>query len=328
MGDGDSTSDIQEQLNYWKGRCLKVEETVQEHIKKSSMKNKPTEESASLLLEEVRHVKQGLYDLDKQWNEKYISLSEKVFEDKQYSMKNNVITKGYRNLPVMSNIDFIFATACELNSLFPSLNNSIRPHHIDDAHPLPTKKNVPKKVIIKFANRWVKNEVMRCCSDLDGTSLKVTEHLTPYTLELLNSATQLVGAENTWVHNTKVFAFYKGMRYSIKNTTDLKFLISKVNLPITKNTSSAAAIPCPPTNTPLTNSNTEPIGTRTTYINNDFGTSNNNVNHDQIFSTIYKTLCFTKGRQLTTPLRGKPSRNGRGRGSYYSNSSRHVNYPS
>ena len=102
-------------------------------------------------------------------DEKYLSLKEEICVDRQYSRRNNGILDEYKRLPNLSNLEFIFATVRELNNLFPSLNNSIRPHHIDDAHPLPTKPGMPKKVIIKFANCWVKNDIFNCLKDLEGT---------------------------------------------------------------------------------------------------------------------------------------------------------------
>ena len=145
----------------------------------------PSPDNLQLLNNESKVIRQGLADMEKRVCRWVQDLSEQHQISEQYQKKNNIIIRGYRyNLPNMNNLDFIQATANELNNLFPSLNGQVLPIHIDDAHPLANKKTV----IVKFSNRWVKNEIMRCKGDLQNSCLYVTEHLTPHTLKLIDSA--------------------------------------------------------------------------------------------------------------------------------------------
>ena len=260
-------SSVQDQLNYWQNRCMNVERKVLNQINQESAL-KSSGGVYTNLLEEVRSIKRGLYETDLKWNGRFTALSEEVFGGQQYDRRNNAIIEGYKYLPNMSNLEFILATVRELNYLFPSLKNSIRPHHIDDAHPLPTKSGMPKKVIIKFANRWVKTAIIKCSADLKGSGLSVTEHITPYTSQLLKAASDVVGAKNTSVYNTTVFAEHGGFRYPIKNTKDLKALTEKVKAKTTSPSKDTAPVNTPSNDernsspsSPLTNSNTVPLGT-------------------------------------------------------------------
>ena len=137
-------SSVQDQLNYWQNRCMNVERKVLNQINQESAL-KSSGGVYTNLLEEVRSIKRGLYETDLKWNGRFTALSEEVFGGQQYDRRNNAIIEGYKYLPNMSNLEFILATVRELNYLFPSLKNSIGPHHIDDAHPLPTKSGMPKK---------------------------------------------------------------------------------------------------------------------------------------------------------------------------------------
>ena len=81
-----------------------------------------------------------------------------------------------------------------INDLFPSLGGTVRPCHIDAAHPLKTVKNrTTKVVVVKFVNRWIKDSIINCQYDLQGTGLTVTEHLTQNTFDLISASKAVVG---------------------------------------------------------------------------------------------------------------------------------------
>ena len=202
--------------------------------------------------------------------------------------------------------------------LFPSMTGPIHPVYIDDAHPLHDKKSV----IIKFSNRWVKNEVMRCKNDLIGTGLKVTEHLTPYTLELVSSAEKIVGPSNVWVYNTLVFARFGNTRYSIRTAHDLDVLYNAVNKP------EVPIIPQPSNDTNLRNGKQD-VSTDKSQISAHTqeqlyrsiltpNTSDYDITpglHDATYNNNYPALfnsMFYRNNTKTSTLRGRPSRNGRG----------------
>ena len=300
-----SAENFEEDLEYWKNRCLQIEEKL------SGREEDP-------LKEELKEVRNGLADLESRWSNRINCLSEKMQENDQYHKRNSIIIRGYKyNLPNLNNFDFIHATACELNNLFPSMRIPIHPLHIDDAHPLRNKKTL----IVKFSNRWVKNEVIRCKDDLEGLGLSVTEHLTPHTLELMSSAEKIVGKSNVWVHNTLVFAKYHNIRYLIRTAKDLNYLSKSVSTP-----SSSSSPPQPHTNS-LDNSVSQksqdsqesivatesPVITPTPLphsLNPIQHTDNYFNEYPALFNSLFHSNdTYTK----TSTMRGKPSRNGRGR---------------
>ena len=303
-------AEFQNDLEYWKRRCLQNEARVDQILsQKGNEANSsnpspkvgnnlvsPSPDNLQLLNNESKVIRQGLADMEKRVCRWVQDLSEQHQISEQYQKKNNIIIRGYRyNLPNMNNLDFIQATANELNNLFPSLNGQVLPIHIDDAHPLANKKTV----IVKFSNRWVKNEIMRCKGDLQNSCLYVTEHLTPHTLKLIDSAKKLVGNENVWVHNTLVFARYLDTRYAIRSTRDLELLKKAVEpLPQVSQAESNAntAVPVP----------TPELSPSTEYMIN--------------YPALYNSLNYNNNSQPIRggerQMRGKPSRNGRGRGQY------------
>ena len=264
-----------------------------------------------------------MYIVFKRWSSRFQSLSEQFAISDQYSRKNSLLIKGYKYLPKLTGYDFIKATASEINCLFPSLNGSVRPIHIDDAHPLPTRGNNSNKVVIvKFANRWVKNEVLKRRQELVGSGLTVMEQLTPHTLQLLQAAKKIVGEENAWTHNTIVFAQLDGIRYSIQTFKDLDFIKNrKENAPSMTPSTTISNTPPMPDNT--NTASQEPInataavlvsGTQTDTAAVTNHQNNHHINQYELnYPSLYETLLFNRTAPRMSTMRGMPSRNGRGR---------------
>ena len=329
---------VKGEITYWKNRCLALERRVEkmesdapqtESAHDSNMKEKENEESEIInVKKELKEVNNAFSKLDKKWSARYQKLSEEIQKDRQYSRLNNILIHGYKSLPFLSDIDFIKATVLELNKLFPSFKGFINASHIDDAHPYATVKSSPKKVvIIKFANRWLKKEIIKRQNELLGTGLYVTEHLTPYTQELLASAKNLVGPTNAWVSNTIVTANYYGSQFHIRCAENLDELSSMINnnsnstsnhqstngncpAPIAQHCPTPSVQPIQPVQTlPLTESNAIPLGTNESQSSN---------NCEQNHPALFNTLLFQNKNLVnkSSALRGRPSRNGRGRGGY------------
>lgn len=329
MGDEIENS-FADELSYWKNKCIDMEKKIDQHIKEvtSPSKEVSSEVEISLTLkEEVKCIKDNMMEMEKRWSNRFLSLSEQFAISDQYSRKNSLKIRGYKALPKLTGYNFIKATAEELNILIPSLNGSIKPTHIDDAHPLPTKADKDsgnKTVIVKFSNRWVKNEILMRRNELEGTGLTITEHLTPHTFQLLSAAQKIVGEDNTWVHNTVVFAQHNGIRYSIKTFNDLDLLQKKAN-------TETPTLHKNPPSTPTTINNVSEghknmptpaamfeNGSNNKYVNTVPNYQSNNYTNDYElnYPTLYNTLLFnankSKTRTSTYTMRGRPSRNGRG----------------
>ena len=253
----------------------------------------------------------GLSVMKEKWSTCLEDLSERLLEQDQYSKKDNLLLRGFKNLPNLYGLDFIYFIADYINFLFPSLRGMVRPIHINDAHPLKTKRGNNNVVIIKFCNRWVKHDILRCEEDLIGSPFSVTEHLTHHTLKLRSLAGNLVGRENVWTFKTKVYAAHNGMKYVIRKLNDLKSL--ETIILNTASSSSNDGAPCTPANVQLNTTNNsvqsaqnirhEAVIDRSKYILN--------------YPSLYDSLTVHNDNNSQpfrgTTMRGKPSRNGRGR---------------
>ena len=239
--------ELNNELLHWKNRCLSVEKKVKkveqqvERLEENnseaavpiSTENKEDIQSVKsiikLLQDDIHSVNGGFTALCNKTTDFFTSLKsdmndlkQLVEQGKQYSMLNNALIHGFPRVPNLYGVDFIYSIVDKLNELFPSLPGPILPCHIDDAHPLRTRNiNSNKVVIIRFSNRWIKDILMSCRNDLNGTGLMLTEHLTDFTQYLRSETAKIVGAVNTSVHKTRVYAKSNGIYTAIKNQKDL-----------------------------------------------------------------------------------------------------------
>ena len=195
-------------------------------------------EELKLIKQEVLKARQGIETLEgvvggwfevmkeelKDVNGKLKELNEKIENDRQYSRFNSAIIQGVKNLRLdLNDIDFIFYTAELLNSLFPPLGGKILPIHIDEAHPLKKRKG-GTMLLIKFTNRWVKRGILNCQSDLEGSHIFISEHLSQYTQDLQSAAKELAGKQHVQVIKNVVHARYGGKELKIRCSKDIEVL--------------------------------------------------------------------------------------------------------
>ena len=295
--------EFRREMAYWKNKCLaaegkmeKLEEAIKEKLNAEGVESMSND--VVKIKKDIAGNKKGISEMEVKWDAKFKSLSEKFFTADQYSRKNNLLLKGFRYLPNLHGSRFIHFIADMLNFLFPSLGGKILPIHIDDAHPLKTKKNSSTKVvIIKFVNRWIKDEIIDIQDDLINTNLSVSEHLTEYTLQILASAQSAFGNKNVWVHKTLVHAIVNGTRHTLRTLTDLE----KV-----KPVSDQPAV--------LDNFNPNPV---TAAVPSSEDRSTNSTKQTQHTDSVeYIRLLDEKNKTapVSTHPRGYATRNGRGRG--------------
>ena len=208
----------------------------------------------------------------------------------------------------------------ELNYLFPGFG--FNPLHIDDAHPLPTKRNNSVKlIVIRFKNRWVKRWILDRFEGkrLRRPNISVSQHLTEYTLQLRSLAAQIVGVSNISVEDTIIHANHRGKSYTIKYASDIRLLKAAV---------SASDSPKPTDQTPpLHGANLTPLGpsklpvqapgepsahSSATPCVRQPTCAPNDLSND--FPGLYKILTARGGNPYPKPPvpRGAPSRYGRG----------------
>ena len=321
---------FQEQIDFWKGQCtsirtklndeIAIRERSQESIANGSQSSDivpptpPTSIDPILLLKnQLDVVTQGFIATEQSCKSYFMSLREEIEIDRQYSRKSSILLHGYRNLPKVNKHQFILQTVGELNYLFPGFN--ITPFHIDDAHPLPSKRNHNNKlVVIRFKNRWLKRLIIE---RFEGKQLKrpgvsVSQHLTEYTRELVKLATQVVGPQNISVEDTIIHAQCGGRSFTVKYGSDIN------TLKIAKSSSSPSS---PVANvSPASGANLTPLGPQLPSSSNDApenGFRPLPPDVPSLYANEYPGLfgLLTERVQLSarSPApRGFPSRRGRG----------------
>ena len=103
----------------------------------------------------------------------------------------------------VSNIEYCQFVADQLNKLLPDLPFKLKWEHISTAHYLPTKSKKSNVIIVRFANRCVKEAVFNLRHTLPR-HLAITEHLTERNLCVLKKAQELFGRFITCTINCKV----------------------------------------------------------------------------------------------------------------------------
>ena len=152
---------------------------------------------------------------------------ERVDELEQYLKRNSLLVKGLNIPPNTYGIDFIKFIVTTLNTLFPDLEEAVKLHHIDDAHPLKTK-NGGKVIIVKFSCRWLKNDIYKCRSKLRGTDVSITEHLTSNSVKLLESVKAVVGKDTkVYTNNCVINLKFNNKKYFIRTFNDVQFLANR-----------------------------------------------------------------------------------------------------
>ena len=280
----------QQQILLLQNKCKQLEDRVDKKLDaEENIADIPVtvEESNDLsdIKKEISATLKQVSDLNNNLSEWFQNANQEIEDGKQHSRKNNVIIKGLKNVPNIYGFDFISYIAEEMNYMFPSLNGTILPCHIDDAHPMKTKRG-GSVIIVRFVNRWMKDLIIKYKYDLPHY-LNVTEHLTDYTRNLLTSVQTIVGHENAWTYKTAVFARVKGRKRRIRNCKDIDSLSNYIK----------------ETSTPMLHDNSEDV----------HPDSANNIVHTQ---EGHRHHTPTLPSHSTPPNRGRPrgqpSRNGRG----------------
>ena len=149
-----------------------------------------------------------LSQVERQLHDQRIDLE----EQKQYSMRNDLMIKKLKNLPVKSvgesfskfNKRFDTYIYKTLNELLPNLETALTLNDIDTSHVLYEGSDL---VLVRFSNRRARNDVYFNKRDLKGNQDKIviSEHLTKYRQSLLKFAMKTVGNRNAWSKKCEIF---------------------------------------------------------------------------------------------------------------------------
>ena len=293
------------EIDSWKSKFQGVSSelmTIKESAKQESVPAPIVSEEAcsstvQKLLVTCDDAVKGLSAMKNKWGTCLDNLTDRVLQGEQYSRENNGLLNGYKSLPNIHGFDFILFIVNELNCLFPSKRGRILPIHIDDAHPLKTTSK-GKTVIIKFANRWVLHDILRCQNDLKGTPFTISEHLTSHTRKVMSLAGDLVGKDNVYNFKTKVYAIHASKHYMLRNFNDIKKFENLI-------------YPAPPLPPQTDDAEFNAHVAEVDVTNTQAPIFDYQGLYDSIQTDNMRTATPLRGRSL---MRGRPSRNGRGRG--------------
>ena len=114
---------------------------------------------------------------------------------KQYSMVPSLIIRKLPNVPTkINNFKFINYICNELNYLLPELKMKLNYFLIEAAHPLPVRDgDESPSVIVRFKYRANRNDVFFNKKFLKGSKIRISEHLAPSNIELLEKVQKYVG---------------------------------------------------------------------------------------------------------------------------------------
>ena len=146
-------------------------------------------------------------------NEQYLKLENLVMEGiPQQAIPLHL--KGYR---------FSIWVANTINNLIPNLDFPILPCHISVSHPLYIS-NKYTVIIVRFANRDVRNEVFYKKKYICDRKITIKEHLTKKNRELYNEILALLGENKAWTSQTKLYGRIGNDVIQVKSKADIETL--------------------------------------------------------------------------------------------------------
>ena len=82
-------------------------------------------------------------------------------------------------------------------------------------------------IVVRFKRRRLRNHVLNIAKKRLHGKVQITEHLLPFTRELISLATEIVGSGNVWTNECKVFAKTpNGKIHKIMSQDDILTLLS------------------------------------------------------------------------------------------------------
>ena len=159
------------------------------------------------------------------------TLNIKTNSTDQYTRINNLL---FHNLFIQmfgkyDKTEFAHKVAELLNYFLPMLKTPVSIHNIDIAHPMRKNAKGQPIVIVRFTNRHVRHDIYDNKDFLKNHGVLVTEHLTSENVKLLNEAQRLVGRDNAWSYEGKLFAISNNKTFLLKSADDLLNLTSRIN---------------------------------------------------------------------------------------------------
>lgn len=166
----------------------------------------------------IDEVNSVVNDLQQKWSELDSSLRN-IIEDieniKQYLMKESLLLHDFPLPPSNSNsLQYSMFVADKINEYLPQLPVTVDWRHISTAHFLPTKAKKSKVIIVRFANRCVKDMVYEHRHFLPP-KMGITEHMTEHFRGIINKARELFGYHSVQTRDCKIVVDLYGRDHTV-----------------------------------------------------------------------------------------------------------------
>ena len=167
-------------------------------------------------------------DLQKKWSELDGGLKlliDDVENLKQYTKKESLLLHNFPLPPsnVVTSLQYSMYVAKQLNTFLPKLPVSLKWEHISTAHYLPTKARKSQVIIVRFANRCIKDMIFEH-KHLLPSHLGITEHLTDRSLNIMNTARKLFEYDAVFSRDCKVIVDLYGRDHLVTSVDSVNGL--------------------------------------------------------------------------------------------------------
>ena len=144
----------------------------------------------------------------------------------QYSRLNSALLhlKDFTDVPNDRSEGSMVTYACRKINENMNLPFEVNAGHIDTAHLLQRKnrKNKAPILIIKFVNRWLKNEVMNNQQGFRDQGVAITEHLCEQRMEIFKEAQNCLGRFNVFTNQGVIYFKTKSGERKIRSFEDIQ----------------------------------------------------------------------------------------------------------
>ena len=149
------------------------------------------------------------------------TIKTEINDIKQYIKIENLLLHNFPPPPKeFTSLQYSQYVANLLNKYLPQLPVKVKWEHISTAHTLPTKTRKSNVIVVRFANRNVKEAIFNAKSLLPK-HLAITEHLTENNLSVLKKAQDLFGYRYARTDNCKVFINLYGKSYKVSTIVEV-----------------------------------------------------------------------------------------------------------
>lgn len=145
---------------------------------------------------------------------------------KQYTKKESLLLHNFPLPPAnISSLQYSMFVTEQLNKFLPHLPITLKWEHISTAHYLPTKAKKSEVIIVRFANRCVKDMIFEH-RHLLPSPFGITEHLTDRSQTIMRKARDLFGYDYVHTRDCKVIVHLYGRDHTVSSITSVHKLFA------------------------------------------------------------------------------------------------------